>query len=111
MEQATAKMSQSWKERLKTKWGVKRDFDFVIIMIVFAITGSTSAYLGKPALAIVGIGADTAWYVKLPVYLIVITPIYQVLLLAIGTVFGQFTFFWNFEKRTFFRFLNRPKNS
>ncbi len=110
MEQAPKNISQGWKERLKIKWGVKRDFDFVIILIVFAITGSTSAYLGKPALSLLGIDSQTAWYVKLPVYLIVITPIYQVLLLAIGAIFGQFTFFLNFEKRTFFRFLNRTKN-
>lgn len=110
MEQTTIDNRPNWKERLKNKWGVKRDFDFVVILIVFAITGSTSAYLGKPALLYIGIDSSTVWYIKLPIYLLTITPIYQVLLLVFGFVFGQFGFFWNFEKRTFLRFLFRSKS-
>ena len=30
-----------------------------------------------------------------PVYLVVILPIYQVLLLGYGTLLGQFDFFWS----------------
>jgi hypothetical protein len=33
------------------------------------------------------------------VRLLLIFPIYQVLLVANGFLFGQFTFFWNFEKK------------
>jgi hypothetical protein len=46
-----------------------------------------------------GISKDllSHWYT--PVRLLLIFPIYQVLLVANGFLFGQFTFFWNFEKK------------
>jgi len=31
--------------------------------------------------------------------LVLIFPIYQVLLVLIGFIFGQFSFFWKFEKK------------
>jgi hypothetical protein len=31
--------------------------------------------------------------------LVLIFPIYQVLLVFIGAIFGQFSFFWKFEKK------------
>lgn len=36
------------------------------------------------------------WYV---LYFIGILPVYQVVLLMYGALFGQFRFFWEFEKR------------
>lgn len=91
----TAKM-----EKLKQRWGIKNNFQFVIIFIVFAITGTTSSYLSKPVLGWIGITKDTfsAW-IYYPLYIILIFPIYQVLLVSIGTIFGQFKFFWWFEKK------------
>lgn len=86
-------------EKLKQRWGVTSNFQLVIIFIVFAITGSLSAYLSKPFTNWLGITKEDlgGWY--LPIRLIAIFPIYQVLLVAIGTVFGQFKFFWWFEKK------------
>ena len=34
--------------RLKEKWGIKSNFQLVIIIIVFAITGSISALISSP---------------------------------------------------------------
>ena len=34
-----------------------------------------------------------------PFRLLIIFPVYQVLLVIIGTIFGQFAFFWEFEKK------------
>jgi hypothetical protein len=31
--------------------------------------------------------------------LLLIFPIYQILLVFVGFIFGQFSFFWNFEKK------------
>lgn len=86
-------------EKLKQRWGVTSNFQLVIIFIVFAITGSLSAYLSKPFTNWLGITKEDlgGWY--LPIRLIAIFPIYQVLLVAIGTAFGQFKFFWWFEKK------------
>src|SRR4051812_9491910 len=86
-------------QKLKQRWGITSNLQFAIIFIVFAITGSASAWLSKYACALVGITkADFGfWYT--PVRLLLIFPLYQVLLVCIGFLFGQFKFFWAFEKK------------
>lgn len=86
-------------KKLKERWGIVSGFQFAIILIVFAITGSTAAYLSKPILAWFGIvkGEVSGW-IYYPLYITLIFPVYQVLLISIGTIFGQFRFFWAFEK-------------
>jgi len=86
-------------EKLKQRWGVTSNFQLIIIFIVFAITGSASAYLSKPFTEWLGITKEDlgGWFT--PVRLIAIFPIYQVLLVLIGFLFGQFKFFWWFEKK------------
>ena len=87
-------------EKLKQRWGISSNFQIVMIFIVFAVTGSTSAYLSKPVLALFGLSKETiSLWVYYPLYIILIFPIYQVLLVTFGFLFGQFTFFWNFEKK------------
>lgn len=87
-------------EKLKRRWGITSNFQLVMIFIVFAATGSTSAWLSKPVLGWMGITKETMslWFYY-PLYIILIFPIYQVLLVFFGFLGGQFTFFWNFEKR------------
>lgn len=92
--------------KLKEKWGVQNNFQLAIIFLVFAITGSSSVWVGKPVLALFSVERDNfsedfIWggliYVLLRI--LIIFPIYQILLVAIGFLFGQFSFFWNFEKK------------
>ena len=87
-------------EKLKQRWGITSNFQFVVIFIVFAATGSTSAYLSKPVLEWIGITKETvSLWLYYPLYIILIFPIYQVLLLTFGFLAGQFKFFWWFEKK------------
>lgn len=86
-------------EKLKQRWGIESNFQLTIIFIVFAITGSASALLSKPVCLWLGITKEYLGLWFTPVRLVLIFPIYQVLLVAIGFVFGQFAFFWNFEKK------------
>lgn len=86
-------------KNLKERWEIKSDFQLVIIFIVFAITGSASAWLSKPFCDWIGITKEELGFWVTPVRLLLIFPIYQVLLVFIGFLFGQFQFFWNFEKK------------
>ena len=86
-------------EKLKKKWGVTSNFKFVVIFIVFAITGSLSAYLSKPITNYIGLTEENLSNFYWPIRLIAIFPLYQVLLVFFGFVFGQFKFFWWFEKK------------
>ena len=85
---------------LKKRWNITSNWQVFIILIVFAITGSTSAYLSKPVLSLFGIvKEDVSGWIYYPLYIILIFPIYQVLLVFFGFVFRQFDFFWAFEKK------------
>lgn len=86
-------------EKLKKRWGIETNFQLTIIFIVFAITGSASAWLSKPFCFWLGITKSDLGLWFTPVRLLLIFPIYQVLLVLIGFVFGQFKFFWTFEKK------------
>ena len=87
-------------KKLKERWGVTSNKQIVIIFLVFAITGFSSLQLAKPFLLLIGI-PDTFqphWLYRV-LRLLLIFPIYQVLLVFVGFIFGQFSFFWNFEKK------------
>jgi len=86
-------------EKLKLRWGVTSNFQLAIIFIVFAITGSASAWLSKPFCYWLDITKEDLGNWFTPVRLLLIFPIYQVLLVLIGFVFGQYKFFWAFEKK------------
>ena len=73
--------------------------------MVFGITGSLSVRMAKPVLEFLNIndnffeelflGNLLYWTIRL----VIVFPLYQILLLVIGTLFLQFKFFWNFEKK------------
>jgi hypothetical protein len=84
---------------LKKRWGIETSFQLTIIFIVFAITGSASAWLSRPFCFWLGITKSDLGFWFTPVRLLLIFPLYQVLLVLIGFIFGQFKFFWAFEKK------------
>ena len=86
-------------EKLKKRWGITKNWQFYVIFAVFAITGSASAFLSKPVTNYIGITKENVGFWYLPIRLIILFPIYQVLLVLIGYLFGQFAFFWTFEKK------------
>lgn len=82
----------------------------IIILVVFACTGFTVLFLKEPVLSLIVPEEDRNWIFSL-VYYLLIFPIYNVILLAYGFVFGQFKFFWEFEKRMFSRIGGNKKAS
>lgn len=87
---------------------MKNTFQVIIILVVFACTGTTVALIAKPLLHAVFQREETpAWATIL--YYVLILPIYNVFLLIFGLLFGQFSFFWNFEKRFFARLFGRKQ--
>ncbi|MEM7476164.1 MAG: DUF6787 family protein [Planctomycetota bacterium] len=79
-------------ERLKEKWGLRSNFQVFIILLVFSITGF-SVLFAKPYLFwLVGFEKGEGWQSTI-LYLLLVFPLYQVLLLAYGALFGQFQFF------------------
>ncbi len=92
-------------EKLKKRWKITSNFQVAVILVVFAITGSSTVYLKELIFDYIGITAETHLWIKVPVNIVVILAVYNILLLIIGFLFGQFRFFWNFEKRFFSRLM------
>ncbi len=87
-------------EKLKERWGIEQNWEIIIILIVFAITGSTASYIGKPILNYLNIttesfGSFGYWVTRIVLLFIM----YQFMLVFFGWLFGQYKFFWNFEKK------------
>lgn len=93
--------------RLKEKWGIKSNFELIIIFFVFSVTGSLSVYVRSFIFAFLGIGKDFPWYLLVPIYILTIVPTYYILLLAVGWLFGKFQFFLAFEKKSLGRIFIR----
>ena len=90
--------------KLKEKWGISSNFQFFIILVVFSITGSVAVFIAKPTLNLVGLNKElVSPWIFWPIRILIIFPIYQVLIVIIGALFGQFKFFWNFEKKMLIR--------
>ena len=91
-------------KKLKEKWGIESNFQLIIILIVFSITGSLAAWAAKPLTDLVGLERNiTSAWIYWPVRIFIIFPLYQVLIVLIGALFGQYKFFWAFEKKMLYR--------
>ena len=98
----------NWIKKLKSKWDIQSTWQFVIIMIVFACTGFTVLFIKKPIVAYFSPDGEQSTIFSV-LYYILILPTYNAILLFYGFVFGQFSFFWAYEKRMINRFRFRKK--
>ena len=91
-------------KKLKKRWKIESSFQLVIVCMVFSVTGAIAVWIAKPILAFVGLdkSAVSPW-IFWPIRILIIFPIYQVLIVIIGALFGQFQFFWAFEKKMLVR--------
>lgn len=92
-------------KKLEKKWILDQKWEMIRVFIVFAITGSSSMFVGRPIIAAIGITKENLNPILYWVLFIIIGLIfYQILLVTFGWLFGQFQFFWNFEKKMLRRF-------
>jgi len=87
-------------QKLKTRWGIRSNFQLVVIFIVFAINGSASAKIGIFLMNCIGLTKENMQPVLFYIVAgILILPLYPLLLMAVGWVFGQSEFFFPFAKK------------
>ncbi len=91
-------------EKLKARWGINSNFQILKIFLVFAITGSTAAWVSHPICDLFGITNENLnvfpyWTLRI----ILTTVIYKPILVFVAFIFGEFTFFWNFIKKLLIR--------
>lgn len=118
--QQSSSSSSSWHERILLWWkrflGPKPMpvrytkewyYEVTLICTVFAITGSSTMMLVRPAvkdiLGIRGNWIDGPWSYRI-CSLVIMTPVYATLLIGVGTIFGRHTYFKFFAIKIFSRF-------
>lgn len=105
MKRTEADEGSGWMKRLSDRWGVSPG-RVIVILIVFALTGTTVMLLKKPVVAFFAGDGEQPLLFSILYYLLIL-PVYNVILLIYGFLFGQFDFFWEFEKRFFRRVTGR----
>jgi manganese efflux pump family protein len=87
-------------KKIRNFFKVESNFQLLIVNIVFAVTGTISVILAGFILDFIGLDINalsSSLYWTLRV--LILMPIYQILLIIIGAVFGEFTYFWRIEKK------------
>ncbi len=102
--------NQSFLQKLQSKWNLKSLRQVVLVLVVFALTGFTILFIKKPIFDFLGISMERGGFWKTVLYLLLVLPLYQLILLLWGFVFGQFSFFWEKEKEFIRRITGRKKN-
>jgi hypothetical protein len=93
-------------ERIKKKFKIKSNLQLLIILSVFSITGGLSLKFTTPILDFIGLSSfnlsDVLWenLLYFILRLIVLFPVYQLLLIVVGSLFFQHQFFKEFVKNT-----------
>jgi hypothetical protein len=93
-------------DKLKDRWKLNNITQVLIVLLVFALTGTTVLLIKKPILDWVAPDGQRPLWFSIS-YFILILPVYNLLLLMYGFLLGQFTFFWDFEKRFIKRMTGR----
>jgi len=97
----------TWIEKLRSRWKLNSVTQVILVLCVFACTGFTVMFL-KPVIHRTFFeGAHHTLFTI--IYYILILPFYNILLLFYGFFFGQFKFFWEFEKKFFSRIFKKKR--
>lgn len=91
-------------QKLMKIFKVESLYQLVIVFIVFGITGSMSLVVSNYFLAIFDLD-------NIILSIIFVLLIYQALLIIIGTLFGEFNYFWEMEKKILSRFKIKKNTS
>ena len=87
-------------EKLVNRFKANSIRHLFIIFIIFAISGSGTLFISSSIFIALGLDKLITFY---PLYIfvriILIIPIYQFILIIIASLFGEFDYFWKFEKK------------
>ncbi|CAG8644411.1 21160_t:CDS:2 [Cetraspora pellucida] len=90
------------------RWSWKWWKEWTIIFIVFGITGSTTVRIVRPVVTnVLGIDGgfiDGPWTYRIS-YLCITIPLYSIILLIVGTLFGRHAYFKKIVLRMYGRFI------
>lgn len=89
-------------DNLKKRWGITSNYQLIIIFIVFGINGSLSARISSFVMYLLGINNEnTHWIFYYLLLILLVLPLYPLLLMVFGYLFGQSKFFFPFSKKMY----------
>ena len=91
-------------DKLKNLFRVSSTYQLIVVFIVFGITGSMSLVISDYISGFFNLD-------NIILSIIFVLMIYQVLLIIIGTLFGEFDYFWEMEKKILSRFKFKKDNN
>ena len=94
-------------DRLQKKWGVSPT-RLLLILITFALGGSATGFVGRKIMDLTGIENPWAY---IPVYIIVVTLVWPLMVLLVSIPFGQFIFFRKYIAKLFRKISGRSRSN
>ena len=91
-------------DKLKNLFRVSSTYQLIVVFIVFGITGSLSLVVSDYISGFFNLDS-------IILSIIFVLVIYQFLLIIIGTLFGEFDYFWEMEKKIISRFKFKKKTN
>ena len=91
-------------DRIKKIFKVTSNYQLIIVFVVFGITGSLSLVISEYISIFLQLD-------NIIMSIISILIVYQVLLIIIGALFGEFDYFWEMEKKIISRFKFKKNNN
>ena len=85
-------------EKLKQRWKVS-GWQLFLILCVFAVTGTTTAFISRYITQWLGLTPESPLWQRALLRGGVLIFGYQIIILLVSIPFGQFQFFWNYEKK------------
>ncbi len=87
-------------EKIRRIFRVDSNYQLLIVNVVFAITGSLALYSAGYLLDLMNLNDKNInqvlyWTLRI----VLILPVYQILLILVGSLFGEFEYFWEMEKK------------
>ena len=84
--------------KLKERWGVETNFQVIVILIVFSLTGFSTLYAHNFIDYLLGVNSDTRFWIKIVIFIFLVLPIFSLFLFIWGTLLGQRKFVTEFLK-------------
>ncbi len=87
-------------KKIRDFFNVETNLQLFVVNLVFAVTGTIAVYLAGYIvdwlpMNIDRLGVTIYWILRI----LLLIPIYQVLLIIVGSIFGEFNYFWAMEKK------------
>ena len=97
-------------EKLIKRFNAKSLSHLVIIFVIFGISGTFTLMITEPIINLLKITEIFKnSLVLLFLRVIILIPLYQIILISIGYVFGEFDYFYTFEKKIYKKLLKKIK--